>query len=780
MAPGGSCSCVGRPRLVVRAANSAAAAESAAGGGGGPAQRRRRRTTPGKKAPRQPPPPRPPAINDDLVVGIDLGTTNSAVARIDLRTGAARCIPNADGDTLTPSVVAFVGGGGGDKAPPPLVGLSARRQAPSNPRNTYSSVKRLIGRRRDDPAVEEEARRLAGRGGGGGKGKTGVGAGAGRIVADDDGAAVLLCDHTATGTLYPEEVSALVLARLLEDAEREDAQLRAAAAAAASSSSDGGGDNSGPPAAATAACPPLAPPRRITKAVISVPAYFDDAQREATVQAGRLAGLDTVRLIREPIAAALAYGVDLQRRAARRAQRRGGAPAPPDAAATFSGAGGPASAPDGDDEPDEQTVLVFDLGGGTLDVSLLEVGGGTIEVLSTGGDARLGGDDWDDAVVSWLREQIGGTALGDADGEAALSARLKALAEFAKVQLSGAEAVDLTVPVGGGGSGSGNGGGTASGGSSSGDPRRKVVRLTRAKLDELSAPLFRRARLPLDAACWQAGIDLNEAVAEAERKKASLLKRGAPAWKREMVRPDMRPRVGSRAPLSRVLLVGGATRMPSVAAFVRNMTGLHESRIVGGSGGARTLAAPGRARGGTNSKGEGEGKGAVSALLVDPDEAVALGAAVQAGVLQGEVGDVMVLDQWQASLMRAAAQLALLQQGPAAAAAGAGATAAAGGGAAGGDDEDGLSGAAKVAELRARLARDYDMSEAPAQMRAALRVEDEAEEDEDEDEDWSLLDLSGLKAASDDGDDGGDDEEGERDEDARPAPAALRTTLPRE
>jgi molecular chaperone DnaK len=783
------------------------------GGGGGPSQRRRlrRSTTTG----RAPPPPRgppttttttappPPARNNpaELVVGIDLGTTNSAVARVDPRTGAARCVPNARGDTLTPSVVAFLPGGA-----PPLVGLEARRQAAGNPCNTYSSVKRLIGRRRDDPAVEEEARRLSARGGGkkggGGGGGGGGGRGGGtvaaqrssRIVADEEGAAVLLCDHTPTGTLYPEEVSALVLARLLEDAEREDAEI--------GRQGEGGGSEAGDdgdPAAAAAA----RRPRRITKAVISVPAYFDDAQRDATVQAGRLAGLETVRLIREPVAAALAYGVDLQRRAARRAERRGGGGGGGGgggAAATGSGAAGGASAssasaggpPGGDDEPDEQTILVFDLGGGTLDVSLLEVGGGTIEVLSTGGDARLGGDDWDAAVVAWLREQVGGglPAGGgggggggdddDDDGgaakeeDAALAARLKALAEYAKVQLSEADAVDLSVPAAAAAAARGSGAAAAAGAQS-----RKVVRLTRAKLDELSAPLFRRARLPLDAACWQAGIDLNEAVAEADRKRAALAKKGAPAWKRQMVRPDVRPRVGSRAPVSRVLLVGGATRMPSVAAFVRNMTGLEESCIIGGSGGGRTLAAAGRGRGGGGgSGGQQQRQQQQQQQLVDPDEAVALGAAVQAGVLQGEVGDVMVLDQWQASLMRAAAQLALQQQGQQQQQGAEGGAAAAGGAAApeaadGGRDDR----AGKVAALRRKLAREYDMSEAPAQLRSALQAgeeeeeEDEKGDDEEEEEelDWETVDLGVLPLAlGDDGDDGGDDGEALEDESGTP------------
>lgn len=212
-------------------------------------------------------------------------------------------IPNQDGDLTTPSVVSFRPDG------TVLVGATAKRQAAADPANTFYSVKRFIGSTPE--RSQEDINRVAY-----------------SISTDDDGQIVLPCDNSPgeEKTLYPEEVSAYVVASLLSAAE----------------------DYSG---------------RKVSKAVISVPAYFDDEQREATATAGRLAGLDTVRIIREPVAAALAYGLSVQ---------------------------------------EDRTVLVFDLGGGTFDVSLLEVGGGVIEVLSTGGDPHLGGDDWDAALVDWL------------------------------------------------------------------------------------------------------------------------------------------------------------------------------------------------------------------------------------------------------------------------------------------------------------------------------------------------------------------------------------------
>ncbi|KAG2495678.1 hypothetical protein HYH03_006278 [Edaphochlamys debaryana] len=440
----------------------------------------------------------------EVVVGIDLGTTNSAVAFIE--GGKPKCIPNADGETITPSVVSVLKDG------EVVVGRRAQRQAVLHPSTTYYSVKRLIGRRFDDPAVKEEASRLPY-----------------KVAADEDGSVVLDCPNVGPGYLYPEEVSAQVIGQLVSDA-----------------------------AAHTCG--------KVTKAVIAVPAYFDDRQREATVAAGKLAGLETVRLLREPVAAALAYGLDLRQ---------------------------------------DATVLVFDLGGGTYDVSLLEVGNGTIEVLSTGGDAHLGGDDWDAAISDWITATYLRPAGLDPAADPRLRTNLRALAQSAKHSLSDNEEVVLRMPVGGPGGGP------------------LEARLTREALDsQLSQELWRRCRLPLDQACWQAGVDLNEVVGGHDALKQQLRSRGVPAWKVESMQPEIRPR--KRQPLSAVLLVGGATRMPAVGRFIANMTGLQPLEAA-----------------------------------LDPDEAVALGAAVQAGILQGEISNLMVMDQWQASLMRALAKMQL-------------------------------------------------------------------------------------------------------------------------
>ncbi|GFR43025.1 hypothetical protein Agub_g4026, partial [Astrephomene gubernaculifera] len=323
------------------------------------------------------------------------------------------------------------------------------------------------------------------------------------------------------------------------------------------------GGSSAKAAAAAAAAAPVRP--RVDKAVIAVPAYFNDQQREATVAAGKLAGLSTVRLLREPVAAALSYGLDLRT---------------------------------------DATVLVFDLGGGTYDVSLLEVGGGTVEVLATGGDAHLGGDDWDAVIADWLAEHYLRPAGHDPGSDPRLRANLRALAQAAKHALSESEEVALRMPVGGPG----------------GSPL--TARLTRAQLDLLSEGLWRRCRLPLDQACWRAGVDLDVVVGGHAALQQQLRSRGVPGWKVEAMQPQIRPL--RRPPLSAVLLVGGATRLPSLDTFLANMTGI----------------APSRGR-------------------VDPDEAVALGAAVQAGILQGEISDLMVMEQWQASLMRALAKLQL-------------------------------------------------------------------------------------------------------------------------
>ena len=359
------------------------------------------------------------------------------------------------------------------------------------------------------------------------------------VVPDDEGtgAAVLRCAHAEDGAFYPEEISAYVLAKLVAAAE----------------------DYKGVP---------------ITKAVISVPAYFNDEQREATATAGRLSGLETVRIMREPIAAALAYGLSAE---------------------------------------EDQTVLVFDLGGGTFDVSLLEVGGGVIEVLSTGGDPHLGGDDWDAAIVTWLINSHLKPAGVNCDNPG-IVANLKSISEAAKIKLSTEEKVVIRMPVGGG---------------------IEAV-LTRQMFEGMTVDLFRRARLPLDQACWQAGVDLGTAVQEYEDAVRSVKKKGkggsgsraGAAAAAELAAtgvPQIRPK--RRMPVSEVLLVGGATRMPGVRRFVRNMTGIEPKDT-----------------------------------SIDPDLAVALGAAVQAGIYEGQVSDLMVMDVWQASLMRALATVVAAEQ----------------------------------------------------------------------------------------------------------------------
>lgn len=416
-------------------------------------------------------------------------------------------IPNQEGDLTTPSIVGF-------KEDSVLVGELARRQAVLNPTNTFYSVKRFIGKQFSD--CFEDSKRVPF-----------------RVVADPDGSgdAVMDCSNVEGSVLYPEEISAHVVAKLIKAAEVYSG-------------------------------------RSIKKAVISVPAYFDDEQKEATVNAGRLAGLDTVRIIREPVAAALAYGISAE---------------------------------------EDQTILVFDLGGGTYDVSLLEVGGGVIEVLSTGGDPHLGGDDWDNAIISWLIDSYLKPA-GINCQDATILTNLKAVAEAAKIKLSTEEKVLIRMPIGKG---------------------IEAV-LTRNMFEGMTVELFRQARLPLDQACWQAGVDLGTVVKEYDDAFKSLKSQKGKQRKRKgpsgadadlaKSGPQIRPK--RRLPVSQVLLVGGATRMPAVGRFVKNMTGLEPK--------------PG---------------------LVDPDLAVAYGAAVQAGIYEGSVQDLMIIDVWQASLMRAYAKL---------------------------------------------------------------------------------------------------------------------------
>lgn len=434
--------------------------------------------------------------SDTCSVGIDLGTTNSAIAVIE--GGRPVAVPNQEGSLTTPSVVRYLPDGN------IVVGEAARRAAATAPYHTFHSVKRFIGQSFE--RVVNDAARVAF-----------------NVVSDENGSVSFQCGNEADAPLLsPEEVSSHVLAELLKAARRYTGKIP-------------------------------------TRAVISVPAYFNDAQRNATESAGKLAGLEKIKIIHEPVAAALAYGLDIER---------------------------------------DETVLVFDLGGGTFDVSLLEIGGGVIEVLSTGGDPHLGGDDWDEALSAWLFSKYLEPAGADCKS-ASLVASVRAVAEAAKISLSEQERVLIRMPIGDG----------------------IEAELSQQTFEGLTADLFRRARLPLDQACWQAGVDLGTALKDYELARKQAKKRGGRQGGQEAkkVKVDIRPK--RRLPVSQVLLVGGATRMPAVQRFVKNMTGL-------------------------------EPKG----FLVDPDLAVALGAAVQAGVYEGSVQDYMVLPVWQAQLMRAFAQ----------------------------------------------------------------------------------------------------------------------------
>jgi len=406
----------------------------------------------------------------------------------------------SNGRTTMPSMVAF-----DPKTGQVLRGDAAKSQAPSNPTNTFFSIKRILGLDPSDSRVRTHEKAVPY-----------------SLTEDPDGSLMLRCEAIDNGTLYPEEVSAEVLDALLGEVEQTYGA-------------------------------------RPTKAVIAVPAYFSEDQRDATVQAGMLAGLEVVRLIHEPVAAALAYGFNLQ---------------------------------------EDKTVLVFDLGGGTYDISILEVGGGVVEVLATGGEAYLGGDDWDRALSDWLAMNYLKPA-GVPSHLSSVRANLRGVAEQAKIELSTQEKVVVRMPGGSGG-------------------RSIEVTLTRQLLEEISADLFRKARQAIDIACWQAGVDLGSSHLEAEVKKGKQVPK---VDKGLSTVPRAKYGNERRQPISEVLLVGGATRMAAIKTFVKNMTGIDPK----------------------------EGS-------INPDEAVALGAAIQAGIYQGTVKDLMVLDPWKASLMRAFAK----------------------------------------------------------------------------------------------------------------------------
>jgi molecular chaperone DnaK len=389
------------------------------------------------------------------VLGIDLGTTNSAMAV--LEGGEPTVIPNSEGGRTTASVVAF------SKSGERLVGTVARRQAVTNPENTVFSIKRFMGRKYGE--VSEEMKIVPYK----------------VVAADNADAAVEI-----QGKVYsPPEISAMILQKLKRDAE----------------------DYLG---------------EKISEAVITVPAYFNDSQRQATKDAGKIAGFDVKRIINEPTAAALAYGLDKEH---------------------------------------DQTILVFDLGGGTFDVSILDIGDGVFEVKSTNGDTHLGGDNFDKAIVDWMVEEFRkGNAIDLSKDKMALQ-RLYEAAEKAKMELSTTMTTNVNLPFI-----------TAD----ENGPKHLDMTLTRAKFDELTASLLERVVKPVEQALSDAGLTKDK--------------------------------------IDHVILVGGMTRVPAVQERVRQLTGKEPHKGV------------------------------------NPDEVVAVGAAIQGGVLAGEVKDVLLLDVTPLSL----------------------------------------------------------------------------------------------------------------------------------
>ena len=395
------------------------------------------------------------------VIGIDLGTTNSCVAVMEGKT--PRVIENAEGMRTTPSIVAFTEDGD------VLVGQPAKRQAVTNPENTIFAIKRLIGRRYEDPTVEKDKKLVPY-----------------KIVKADNGDAWV---EARGKKMAPSQISAYVLQKMKETAERHLGET-------------------------------------VTEAVITVPAYFNDSQRQATKDAGKIAGLDVKRIINEPTAAALAYGLD---------KRNTG------------------------------TIAVYDLGGGTFDISILEIGDGVFEVKSTNGDTFLGGEDFDAKLVDTLADKFKAKENIDLRQDRLALQRLKEAAEKAKIELSSAQSTEVNLPFI-----------TArmEGGSST--PLHLVETIGRADLEKIVGDLIKRTLEPCKKALADAGVKASE--------------------------------------VDEVVLVGGMTRMPKVRETVKEFFGKEPH------------------------------------TGVNPDEVVAMGAAIQAGVLQGEVKDVLLLDVTPLSL----------------------------------------------------------------------------------------------------------------------------------
>ena len=384
------------------------------------------------------------------IIGIDLGTTNSAFAY--MVAGKPEVITNSEGDRTTPSVVAVT------KKSDRLVGKIAQRQRVTNPENTIYGIKRLIGRKFDDKEVQDDLKLMPF-----------------KIVKKGNGVAVKMGDKEYTS----EEISAMILGKIKADAEAFLGE-------------------------------------KVTEAIITVPAYFDDAQRQATKDAGKIAGLEVKRIINEPTAAALSYGLE---------------------------------------KKEDQKIVVFDLGGGTFDVSILELGEGVFEVKSTNGDTHLGGEDFDNVIVSHFVDVFKSESGIDIKSDAAAMQRIKDEAEKAKKELSSTLQVEITLPFL-----------TAD----ADGPKHFEYTLTRAKLEELVKPLIERLADPV-----------NKALSDAKLKTSDI---------------------------HEVVMVGGMTRMPAVVEKVKQLFGRDPMQGV------------------------------------NPDEVVAIGAAIQGGVLAGDVKDVLLLD----------------------------------------------------------------------------------------------------------------------------------------
>ncbi len=391
------------------------------------------------------------------VIGIDLGTTNSCIAIMD--GGDARVIENSEGTRTTPSMVAFTDSG------ERLSGQPAKRQAVTNPENTLFAIKRLIGRRFDDPLTKKDQGLVPY-----------------KIVKADNGDAWVEANNEKYS---PSQISAFILQKMKETAESFAGET-------------------------------------ITQAVITVPAYFNDSQRQATKDAGKIAGLDVLRIINEPTAAALAYGMD---------------------------------------KKETGTIVVYDLGGGTFDVSILEIGDGVFEVKSTNGDTFLGGEDFDMAIIDYLADEFKKEQGIDLRSDRMALQRLKEAGEKAKIELSSSMETEVNLPFI-----------TAD----QSGPKHLNIKLSRAKLESLVSGLIERTVKPCQAALKDAGLKASE--------------------------------------IDDVILVGGMTRMPKVVEKVKEIFGVEPSKGV------------------------------------NPDEVVAMGAAIQGGVLKGDVKDVLLLDVTPLSL----------------------------------------------------------------------------------------------------------------------------------